>query len=190
MNETGGLSLALLCYHCHVRCYAPLRLFSFVSHFVFTYGLLLYFCQEVTRRISPVPLNTFWSCRSPYPERIFGAAFRVFRAFRGLHHFAKARLPLVHVQAGSFDEAARFTLCNDLFICLHSSRGLLCHRAPALGFLHHLPVSCRASWNLLGLNFHQLAMNCFLNKPEIRKPAFIKAGLSLLLIIVVILLQI
>lgn len=48
---------------------------SSIHHFVCTYRFLLYFRKKVTRRVSPVPLTTLLTCRSPYPERFFGAVF-------------------------------------------------------------------------------------------------------------------
>jgi len=45
---------------------------------------------------------------------------------------------------------------------------LLCHRAPTLEFLHQLPVSYWASWYLLRLDFHQLAINGLLGTRMIK----------------------
>lgn len=111
------------------------------------------------RRVSPVPITTFLTCRSPYPERFLSAAYP------NSSHLPWSSPNISRLNSSlsscevSFDEAAGFTLCYNLLVCSHSLKELLCHRASTLGFLHQLPVSYRALWRLLGLDFHQLAIN-------------------------------
>lgn len=89
-------------------------------------------------------------------------------------HFHQARLLLVHLTMVFLNEAAGFTLCYGLLICLHPF-GLLCHRASTLGSLHQLPVSYEATWLLPRLDFHQLAINGSLGtQKKIKTIAFAK----------------
>jgi len=79
MNEVGYWLLPSFPRQCCVviviiGTMTPSDSLSSIHHFVCTYRLLLYFRKKVTRRVSPVPLITFLTCRSPYPERFFGAA--------------------------------------------------------------------------------------------------------------------
>lgn len=96
---------------------------SSLHHFVSTYRFQLYFHTKVTRRVSPVPLITFLTCRSPYPERFFGAASKFCTPSVVFAHIIEARLLFGCQMAGSFDETAGFTLCYNLSGRSHSAEG-------------------------------------------------------------------
>lgn len=118
----------------------------------------------------PSSVNYFPNMSFPLPREILRCCCsKFFTPSMVFAHNLKARLLLSHQQVDAFDETAGFTSCYNLLVCSHSSRELLCHRASTLEFLHQLPVSYRASWYLLGLDFHQLAINGLLGT-QIKKP--------------------
>jgi hypothetical protein len=132
---------------------------SAIHHFTIAYRFLFYISAgNVQRRVSPVPLTTFSTYRSPYSGKFFRAVIQALHTFLGLHpSYPGSSLPCPSSMVFS-NEAAGFTLCYGLLICSHPF-GLLCHGASTLGFLHQLSVSYEATWLLPRLDFHQLAIN-------------------------------
>jgi hypothetical protein len=121
---------------------------SSIHHFMYSTFIGVRFTSvEVMRRVSLVPLIPFRTYRSLYSERFFDADSKVITSSMVFTHMPGVRLLFVLHEAGALNEAAGFTLCYNLFVCWH--------RALTLRFLYKSPVSYRASWHLLGLDFHQ-----------------------------------